>query len=58
MMPHIPRTIMTKITIFPAQYCVPVVGEGGVVQFETIQRGEKNISIRNVNYSTGVNWFV
>lgn len=49
---------MTKITIFPAQYCVPVVGEGGVVQFETIQRGKKNISIRNVNYSTGVNWFV
>lgn len=26
---------MTKSTIFPAQYCVPVVGEGGVVQFET-----------------------
>lgn len=41
-MPHIPTRKMTKITIFPAQYCVPVVGECGAVQFKTIWRKQKH----------------
>lgn len=59
MMPHIPKVAKIQITIFPAQYCVSVVGEGGVVQFESIQRKQKhNHQICELSVSTDLSVLV